>query len=231
MNAETKCLQRFVAVAVLVSVLLVPAMTALAKSPNPTVLPPNSHPYGMTYSEWGARWWQWLLGQGTVDLNSDTTGELCGIGQAGQVWFLAGAWGGSFTRECTVPKGKAIFFPVANWVYITFPWDPNDTVELAHATVKAGMDTAMDISAEIDGVALEELESYRVQSPEDQTKLFDLTLSEENLFGLPPMVYPTAADGIYLMLTPLSPGDHTINFHVQFPGYEPIDVTYNLTVQ
>ena len=28
-------------------------------SNNPGILPPNSHAFGASYSEWSARWWQW----------------------------------------------------------------------------------------------------------------------------------------------------------------------------
>jgi hypothetical protein len=238
MYARKQYLQRIVAAVVLVSLLLMPAMTASAGNPNPTVLSPDAHPYGITYSEWGARWWQWLLQQGAVNPNSDPTGALCGSGQTGPVWFLAGAsYGGSFTRYCNVPAGKAVFFPVANFSYFTFTWDPTDTAEVAHAVAKIYMDMFADISAEVDDVPLQNLEAYRVQSPKDQTALFDVTLSEDSWFRLqfdPPLpatVYPTATDGVYLMLAPLSHGEHTIHFHAQFPGSDPLDVTYNLTVK
>ena len=41
----------------------------------------------------------------------------------------------------------------------------------------------------------------------------------------------SVADGIYIMLAPLSPGAHTIRFRVDFPasGFS-IDTTYNLTI-
>ncbi len=27
---------------------------------NPDIMPPQSHPYGLSYAEWAARYWQWL---------------------------------------------------------------------------------------------------------------------------------------------------------------------------
>ena len=46
----------------------------------------------------------------------DETGEDCDVGQSGKVWFLGGVINetGSASRECTVPTGKAIFFPILN---------------------------------------------------------------------------------------------------------------------
>ena len=55
------------------------------------VYPPGSNPLGVTYGEWTAKWWQWLLSiPGPVNPNLDTTGANCAQGQSGPVWFLAG---------------------------------------------------------------------------------------------------------------------------------------------
>ena len=194
-------------------------------NPNPGVLPPSSHPFGATYGVWSARWWQWALGQ-PVPTNPllDTTGASCGVGQAGKVWFLAGTFGGgSAIRTCTIPAGKALFFPVANAFCSE---EGNGTPEAQRACAKSTMDAATNLSAEVDSISIQDLQLYRVQSP-----IFDLTLPDNNIFGAPAGVYtPTAADGIQLMLAPLSAGSHVIHFHTVFPGNDPIDVTYHLTV-
>ena len=54
-----------------------------------------------------------------------------------------------------------------------------------------------------------------------------------NFFGLTCIpdgttVSPAAEDGVYLMLAPLSAGNHTIHFTVENLG---LDITYKLTVQ
>src|SRR5438045_3460219 len=77
-------------------------------NPNPGVHPPNSKPYGLSYGEWSARWWQWTLQIPlATNPNFDTTGAHCAEGQSGHVWFLAGWFPGahppSVTRECTIP--------------------------------------------------------------------------------------------------------------------------------
>ena len=46
-------------------------------------------------------------------------------------------------------------------------------------------------------------------------------------------VYPTVADGVYLMLAPFPPGRHTIHFVGEAGpdgAYLTIDVTYDITV-
>src|SRR5262245_59217771 len=90
---------------------------AWAQSSNPRIIPPNAHPYGMTYGEWSADWWKWALAL-PKDQNPlyDQEGNCSNgaNGQHGPVWFLVGVINesGAADRNCTVPAGKALFFPI-----------------------------------------------------------------------------------------------------------------------
>ena len=45
-------------------------------------------------------WWQWVMAIPSNDSPVyDKTGNRCGIGQRGDVWFLAGSTGGKVTRS------------------------------------------------------------------------------------------------------------------------------------
>ncbi|KNB54224.1 hypothetical protein AC230_03610 [Streptomyces caatingaensis] len=44
----------------------------------------------------------------------DPDGRLCVRGQASDVWFLAGTHGGPARRQCTLPAGTPIAFPLVN---------------------------------------------------------------------------------------------------------------------
>lgn len=83
---------------------------------NPDILPPQSRPHGLPYYAWADRWWQWIDAQ-PLSANPlvDESGEDCARGQTGPVWFLAGSPSGSYTRRCTIPAGKSLFFPVVNF--------------------------------------------------------------------------------------------------------------------
>ena len=72
-------------------------------SPNILVFPVDSKPYGKSYAEWSAIWWQWLLSI-PEDKNpaGDPTGERCETNQQGPIWFLAGTFGG-------VPSAHALY--------------------------------------------------------------------------------------------------------------------------
>jgi hypothetical protein len=121
-----------------------------------------------------------------------------------------------------------LFFPIGNTFCAADGFD--FAGERACAT-----QNAMGLSgfrAEVDGVSLRGLQGglqdnhYRALSPE-----FALKLPAENIFDVPAGTYsPAAADGVYLMLTPLSPGKHTIHFHADILGGGQTDATYFITV-
>jgi hypothetical protein len=116
--------QRFSRSVIAITVVVIGLMTAgtirgAQAQDDEQITPVNANAYGNTYGEWSARWWQWLLSiPAATNPNSDTTGANCAQEQAGPVWFLAGTFGGSaVTRSCTVPAGKALFFPILNSIF------------------------------------------------------------------------------------------------------------------
>src|ERR1051325_2671947 len=98
--------------AVFLAVLFVSSVTASAQG---FVAQPESLPGGLSYQQWSARWWSWAYSI-PLSMNPifDTTGIDCALNQSGPVWFLAGTNGFSATRNCVVPAGKMIFFPIIN---------------------------------------------------------------------------------------------------------------------
>jgi len=128
---------------------------------NPGVLPPNSSPYGQTYGEWSAKWWQRFISL-PADHNAFTNTADCAADQSGHVWFLVGGVGG----DCTVPADTALFFPILNWECSTvepYPFNGTDEPSL-RACAAAGMDATAGMFCKIDGVAVQNLNKYRVQS-------------------------------------------------------------------
>jgi hypothetical protein len=208
--------------------LLVPTVAQAQANSNPGILPPNSHPHGMSYGQWSAAWWQWALGIPTGQHPIlDPTGAFCHVGQPfSHVLFLAGSFGGTVTRSCTVPAGTALFFPVANVAC----WRPGDAETEAglRACAQGILDAFTTVSAQVDGNPIQSLQSYRVQSP---LFLFP-PIPADNPFGLDPAVqYDGVSDGYWLFLAPLPPGEHVIRFTASAPDFGfALDVTYNLTI-
>ena len=187
---------------------------------NAGVLPPVSSAYGHTYAEWSERWWLWYIPQ-TVTSNAITD---CALGQSGEVWFLE-----AFGSTCTVPAGKALFFPVVDAECSSlesapfFGGSPADR----SACAKALIDDTSNLAAEIDGISVQNLMAYRFQTPD-----FNFTAPADNLNGIPPGSGQSTADGYYLMLAPLPVGLHTIHFKGTFNAFGfTIDATYHLLVK
>lgn len=232
---------------------------AMAGDQPPGVLPPNANPHGASYGEWGGRWWTWAWTQPpAVNPVLDTTGEFCAQGQSGAVWFLAGTFvmPSLVTRTCTIPVGKALFFPVYNISWFTGTADVvyceanySSLEECALDLMKQGVDPALQGFAAAGGMQVivdgkpvdlavtDAVNSpFRVVSPEFSMLLpFDNVLSYLGYINESscPMVdngydcNPYYADGVYVMLAPLSAGSHTLR--IVAPGA--MDVTYNLTIQ
>jgi len=224
--------------AVLLS-MMVPVLAPASANVNPSVLPPGSNPHGKSYGEWGAAWWTWAI---SIPYSSnpifDPDGSSCGVGQSGPVWFLAGSAGSSVTRTCSVPPGKAIFFPIVD-VLVDYPCPPEWAFEpapgqsLEEFLTEFGnfiMGFIEEMAVEVDGVPLENLSSYRGTS-----RMFTFTgdpsltaTYDACVTGTP---QPGVSDGYWIMLAPLSHGGHTVHFSAAAPGLGfGLEVTYLLEV-
>jgi hypothetical protein len=219
---------------------------------NPGVAPLKSNPYGASYGEWSARWWEYSLSI-PVDQSPflDTTGANFPVGQSGNVWYLSGVFclnppgeacdmdhPASADRTVTLPSGTSLFFPILNSEADNVDLDPTSptygqealgfSVPELRAFAKAFIDdTTGHLFATVDGTAIKNLDTYRVTSP-----VFSYTLPENNIAGIPPLTVHTAvSDGVFLMLRPLSVGEHTIHFMGAAPDFNfALDVTYHITV-
>jgi hypothetical protein len=212
-------------------------------------IPPQARPFGKSYGDWGAEWWKWAISIPTpLNPMADPTGANAAQSQSGPVWFLAGTFCPNFpvgpgcnfataTRTCTVPVGKALFFPILNSECSTFEGNGSTLSDLT-ACARWGGDNASALLCEVDGVAIPNITSFRGTSG-----FFTWgPLPDNNImqgFGLNAPAGTTSLavqDGYYVMLTPPCPGSHTIHFAGSI--YDPVgggllfglDVTYNLQV-
>ncbi len=203
---------------------------------------------GKTYGEWSASWWQYVLQSSTSSPNNpllDATGQGCAAGQAtaSPVFFLVGVAGAgrALRDQCTVPSGKYLFFPLLNFVDIHVPGDGLDTPELVRQDLLSFIGPITDLHATVDDVTVANLDPrttpYRACAGGDPAcaPAFSVTLPGQNLFGVPGGTYaPAVADGFYLMVSPLPPGAHTINFggKGRFAKSNVFqDITYELTAR
>jgi hypothetical protein len=216
---------------------LVLATPDRAAAEHPHVFSPDSKPYGKSYAEWQAVWWQWAYSI-PVDENPlfDDTGDDAGNGQQGKVFFLGGSFlSGAVTRTITVPHGKALFFPIVNFENDNFcppNCPPLDEEQLRQGAAQI-IDGATDLVCEIDGVAVKHLRNYRHASP-----VFSVEMPEDNVYedfgcDAPAGTYDGLVnDGYYVMVKPLEKGEHTIYFHASVPDQDfTLDISYHITVE
>jgi virginiamycin B lyase len=169
----------------------------------------DSKPYNLTYGEWTAKWWQWAYSiSKNMNPAYDDSGKYCAQKQNTQVWFLAGTYGHNVYRVCDIPAGRAILLPILNSECSFAEFPKLRTLSELRICAKTIQDQVNTLTASVDGVPISDLEKYRVQSPP-----FNFSLPPDNILGLTGNVTTLAvADGNWVFLKPLSPGNHKIIF-------------------
>ena len=172
-----------------------------------SVFLPNEKPFNLTYGEWSAEWWKWLLSSpNDSNPSTDKTGQYCTMNQNNSnVWFLAGTSGGYEERKCSIPEGMAILVSPIE-VICTFAEYPElKTEDDLRNCAKSDQDAVKDVKLTVDSIPMTGLQNYRVASSS-----FNVTLPENNIFGAPPQTTEAVSDGTFVMLKGLSVGNHTI---------------------
>jgi hypothetical protein len=146
---------------------------------------------------------------------------------------LAGTFGFSAECNCTIPAGKAILISPID-VVCSYAEDPELKSESElRVCAKADQDKVTSVELNVDGNQFKNLKNYRVASPP-----FNLTIPENNALGVPAQTTTGVADGYWITLEPLPPGEHTVRASgllVDFTTTGTLnfvsDVTYRLTVK
>jgi hypothetical protein len=206
----------------------------------PRIAPIHTEPAGQTYGRWAAEWWQWALGiPAAVNPIADATGEHCAQRQVDKVWFLAGSFGTDpVVRDCEVPAGKSLFVALLNIFYAAFLNDPPETRTEAFVRAIASCQAPAEISVWIDGFKVPRPLQFFTGASGSQSPLFNVQMPPGNVFGfdeitVPELVLsPSAEQGYYLFVEPLSPGPHTIRWRASgcFSAEFSQDITYRLKV-
>jgi len=223
-------------------------LTVAASAAPAQIFPSSSLPYGYSYEEWSAKFWQWTFGQDTNNAELVGWSGVC-TGPGRSVRFLAGATGTvNVTNKITIDDQTPLFFTVLSTTDDNTACPVTDftsyTADQLAAAAAANWSAVSSTTCAIDGVAVGGLENpanseYLVQSP-----AFSYTTAEqggalgeiEGVYCVPggTTIYPAVADGIYLMLAPFSEGKHTIHYTAAVgPGgaYFTQDITYDITVR
>ncbi len=194
---------------------------------NPSVLPPNSRVQGLTYGEWSARWWQYVLSiPSPQNPLTGGTGTNCVYQRNGNVGLIAVDPTVVEPIACEVPVGMMLFFDILSAECSNLEPDPFYGGNEEEMRTCAESFTITDLQATIDGSILQDLPRYVHTSP-----LFEFTLPEDNILGSEELTGQSVSNGAHLMLAPLSPGRHTIYLHSTIPELEfTVDMNFVLNV-
>ncbi len=234
-------MKRILVVAIVLGLAVLAVPSGMANDRNgddySAVYAPNENVLGMSYGDWSAAWWQYLL-LFTNDVSPylDTTGQYCNEGQGGPVFFLVGGPANPTIRSCTIPAGKALFAPIINVECSSvesppFEGDNDQEARTCAALWNDGTDIK-HLEFTVDRKNVKELGDFRVQSP---YYYFNMMPATNNFLGVDGATEGySVSDGYWVMVKPLSPGKHVIHFEgewVSGPGAGAVqNVTYNLTV-
>ena len=219
MNRHTK-----ICVLVLVVALVVLALAAPMADAKRKVIPPNATPHGAPTASGPRRWWQWALAI-PEDQSPfyDETGANVAVGQKGSRVVprrdhgvrLGAAWRGP-PATSPIPHGRMLFFPVIN-AEMSPPEGPGvgiDTwqglVDFTMSYIDARARRPARPSTGATSRSPTRTASRRPRSRRTRRRTRCPRAACYIPFGVAPGTYPFFSDGYYVMLAPLSSGEHTV---------------------
>jgi hypothetical protein len=190
----------------LASIVVAPSRAAELVQP----LSPSALVGGKRVDAYPALWWQWVnRKRWGAQAFQDPTGAQCALNQRGPVWFLAGTDGTEKARRhCWIPEGKHIFLPVITMLATS---RPGATLSCQQVKAQAAANNEHAVATEIslDGVRFQ-LSRLRMRSECFNAFEFADHIRQREYYT------PSATDGYWLMLPPLSKGVHVLHIDAHY---------------
>jgi hypothetical protein len=179
---------------------------------------------GLDHAEWTARWWQWAYTfPDGLEPYRDPDGRFCREGQHGSVWFLAGT-DGSFDarRTCRIPKDRYLLVPVINMIHLgAVSGQKARPCSRLRKDAAFNNDHLKSAVVLLDGKALDTSRIQRLRT----SRCFDpFSATGDDDSGM-----HAAADGFWLLLSPLPPGRHVLSIGANYQA--PGDAAFGTMVQ
>ena len=194
-----------------------------AKPATRGILPAEARPLGYTLTEIGTAWNHWAFAS-----PADTSPLLAVRCEQSpldpRIWFLPVSLGGEFEADCDVPRGAFLVLTAGGWECSSIEPEPffgANEAELLDC-VNAGFELLSYVEVTFNGTTTTDLDDYVVTTTLD-------TLPPDNLLG--PDAGLTLDKGYYLVISPLSPGTHTLRAYDEFEsiGFQ-AGITYTINV-
>jgi hypothetical protein len=192
---------------------------------------PGASVAGKTIGAWSAAWWQWAAPLAPPgDPFTDTTGAAAGTNQSGPVFFLAGSEGGSNARHFTVPAGTYLLVPLLVGELSQLELGFSYTSAQVKQAAKQQADMIDSLHATFDGTLIPQATLF---THREASQSFSFVAAANNQVGISGVGDSgiAIADGYLVMLDPLAPGTHVLNFGGGISAYGLyIDETDTITV-
>jgi hypothetical protein len=209
------------------------------------VLPPHQNFRGLSYGEWAALWWKWLLSD---DL--EYRGDMFFL--RGNVDYrpLGGDGGpahidpkGYYKAQETVYRDTPIFFPVSNALFVKGELDDGIAVETEQDARQAARRHTYEVNSMWATVRrssdpkptklVKNLHDYLVESPQFELKVSDKSLLRSRMETPiePGSYYPSVTVGYYVLISSLPPSVYRFRFGSAGRGSYHTDSFYDITVQ
>ena len=194
------------------------------------VFPIDSRPFGLSYSDWCVKWWQWISSiPKHINPAFDWGGSKVYENQNNsRVLFLCQTYEGvnnTPLRRNKITKGTSIFMPIINWISIMYCDGDSDNELLEIASSK--MDVVGPLELTLNGITINKgLEKYRIQTP-----FFEINLPQNNLFDIPSGKRRCVSDGYWIFLHPIYENLRLSSFSSCSSGLTKIKVSYELNTR
>jgi hypothetical protein len=180
----------------------------------------GSIPYGIPYDDWITKWWQWNI-QILKEQHPVTKGPSlieCPTGDSGSVSFLTQSLQGESHYSCAIPAGNAILIPISTGECTSDEAQSSKPDDMIKCATEGDKFLISEVT--LDGTRLNGLdENYAI------SKIFNMTVPEDNFLDIKPGQWKTATGGNFVFLKPLPTGDHTLSIAARVTN--PIDPSYN----
>jgi hypothetical protein len=172
----------------------------------------DSYPYGLSYGEWTVKWWQWVLSTPkSYSALIDQSGKNAAINQPSKdVWFLAGKLGSEDKnfpfRNCSIPVGRSILFPVINCEANPIEFPELKTKEALIDHVVKDENTIVEKTCILNNISID------VQRVKSDPEIFEVNLNDDNIYNVEGAHTIACADGYWVFLKPLPKGEYALSF-------------------
>lgn len=190
------------------------------------IYPPDSIIKGKTYEEWGIEFWKWWVNRVDKDnIQNLNVHDKCFIYDKSPVLFLVNPFMtqplGETKYECVIPKDKPIFI-VGVSEMCTINKDTKTDNDLKICVNERNQEA--QILLIVDGKELGLIKAEDHPPWRFTTDFFNITIPKDSFYLDQGVIGTNRAllDGIFFILKPLSPGDHTITYKtIQDFDYRP----------